>query len=312
MALSSPQVYTDISGLNDLKVKARADQKGSIKEVAQQFESLFVHMMLKSMRDASLGEGIFDSKQSEFYRDMYDQQMSIHFSERGGIGLADVLERQLGGGPGMGVKGRTLDDYVSAPIGRSPGYAAKNQAVEKAHDQALGESPMGFINALWPSANKAAEKLGLPTEALIAQAALETGWGRHVMHKGGGENSHNLFGIKANKGWMGDTVEVTTHEYKDGRPFKMRDDFRSYGSYDESFNDYVNFISGNSRYKNAVNAAQDANKYFEELQKAGYATDPNYAKKNQAIMQLPEMQSVRQAKADGLEKGSEMGGARNT
>lgn len=360
MAISTPQVYTDFSGLQALKTKARDDQSGSLAEVAKQFESLFVQMMVKSMRDASFGGGLLDSKQTEFYRDMYDQQLSIHLSEKGGIGLAEVLERQLGGNPSSVNQEKGLVDYVTAPVLRAPSVQQQIQSqarevvekivqptdvapapipvsvpaaisvaqptpetqhsekeeqiaeltqqklekLEKRLGEGLGETPVRFIQSLWSAATEAANKMGIAPEALIAQAALETGWGKHVMHHQDGTNSHNLFGIKAHKGWGGDRVEVTTHEYMGGKAMNIRADFRSYGSYQDSFNDYVDFVHGNQRYQEALNNTGDAHRYFEELQKAGYATDPNYAKKIQRIMNSPEMQAVRQANVAEAEGGT--------
>lgn len=332
MAISTPQVYNDFSGLHSLKAKARDDQSAAIDEVAAQFESLFVQMMMKSMREASLGEGLFDSKQSEFYRDMYDEQMSLNLSERGGIGLADALKRQLGGGHHIGNMDKTFAEYASAPVAMpaplitlSPEQhdIAKIMAVKPVDEAAskipskvankklgddLGNTPESFIQNLWPAAKKAAEKMAIAPDALIAQAALETGWGKHVMHDRFGENSHNLFGIKADQRWQGDKVGVNTQEYRDGVALTIKADFRHYDSYEKSFDDYVDFVSGNPRYQKAMDASGNSARYFEELQKAGYATDPNYAKKIQSILQSPQMQSVRQANA----ADTTLGGSRSS
>ena len=293
MSADLAQVYTDFNGLGALRAQAREDQGSALDEVSRQFESLFVQMMLKSMRDASFGGGLLDSQQSEFYRDMYDQQMSVELSKQQGIGLADVLKRQLGGESLSARTGLTLEDYRGQPVLTvKPTAEPKAAAVEKAPAQGLGESPQDFIEALWPAASEAAAQLDLAPEALIAQAALETGWGQHVMQSGYA-SSHNLFGIKADQRWDGDRVQVSTLEYKDGVALKTRAAFRSYDSFAHSFNDYVKFVGENPRYANALAATGDAKAYFRELQQAGYATDPAYADKIARILDSDVMRQAR-------------------
>jgi len=302
MSIDLAQVYTDFQGLGALRAQAREDQEAALDEVSRQFESMFMQMMLKSMRQASFGGGMFDSQQSEFYRDMYDQQMSVELSKQHGIGLADMLKRQLGGDNLAARTGLEVEDYLGQPVLTvKPAEAADapktNPAqpgapVEKAGVESLGNSPEEFLEALWPVASEAAAKLNLQPEALLAQAALETGWGKHVMKRGYG-SSHNLFGIKADHRWDGEQVKVSTLEYKDGVAMKTRAAFRSYESFADSFNDYVAFVSDNPRYANAVAAADDAKAYFRELQQAGYATDPQYADKIARILDSEPMRAAR-------------------
>ncbi|WP_439134338.1 flagellar assembly peptidoglycan hydrolase FlgJ, partial [Pseudomaricurvus sp.] len=128
-------------------------------------------------------------------------------------------------------------------------------------------------------ARKAAEALGVHGEVLLSQAALETGWGKHLIKDESGQNSYNLFGIKADSSWQGDKAVVSTLEYRDGVPVRERASFRAYSSFAESFQDYVSFIKNNSRYQEALKAASDAVEYVKGLQQAGYATDPKYADK---------------------------------
>jgi flagellar protein FlgJ len=261
-------------------------------------------MMLKSMRDASFGGGLLDSKQSEFYRDMYDKQIAMDLSGKQGIGLAEVLKRQLGGGISSSFKELSPQEYLGMPITARPPVAAAEQPTEAAgatgvSDIALDGSPEDFLNKLWPAAEQAAAKLAIAPEALLAQAALETGWGRHVMRHGSGDSSHNLFGIKADSRWDGDRVEVNTLEYRDGVALKTRANFRAYNNFEQSFSDYVDFVTGNPRYRHALTNTGDPAAYFRALQEAGYATDPVYADKVLRVLDSDKMQRARQQLAEG-------------
>ncbi len=294
MSIELAQVYTDFSGLEALKTQARDDRRAAVDEVSRQFESLFVQMMLKSMRQAGFGGGMLDNSNSEFYRDMYDQQLAVEMSRQRGIGLADVISRQLGGEGASPAAGWDLEDYAAKPVRRiAPGEGTPMRAdatprmeATVAEPQGPGPdgTPEGFIEALWPAAEKAAEQLGLPPQALLAQAALETGWGKHVMSRPDGSSSHNLFGIKADGRWDGERVRVSTLEYQDGVALRTRADFRSYDSWEDSFQDYVRFVQDNPRYREAIRSTEDVPRYFEQLQKAGYATDPAYASKIKRIL----------------------------
>jgi len=310
-------LYSDFTGLARLKVQAREGQAAARSETAKQFESLFIGQMLKAMRAASGGQGILDSKQSLFYRDMQDQQLAAQMSKSGGVGLASVIERQLAGPAGVKAAvagpeavdgggrppGRQVADYRAAPLwspvpntsppaetnaGSGAGKAGKGGSL------ALGEGPVAFLRELWPHAERAARALGVAPEALLAQAALETGWGRHVMRGADGASSYNLFGIKADPSWDGQLAHASTLEYKDGVAVKTRAAFRAYGSVAESFADYVGFLKANPRYQKALAAAQDPAAYVEELQRAGYATDPAYAAKLKRIMGSEDLAQVRE------------------
>jgi flagellar protein FlgJ len=292
-------IYTDFSGLAELKSQAAQKAEGSVAEVARQFESLLMHQMVKSMRQASLGEGILDSDQSLFYRDMFDQQLSLHLSNSGGMGLAAAIERQLGGDgqPRALPAGRGVEAYMSRRVASADGQP--RQIVEVAYpesavavsDEAQWSSD-DFVANLWPWAREAAEKIGIEPQALLAQAALETGWGRKGIRQSDGRPSHNLFGIKADSRWQGDQASASTQEYREGVAVRQRDSFRAYDSYRESFNDYVEFLRSNPRYRQALAATDDSEAYFAELQKAGYATDPRYADKIARVLQGPEMQGA--------------------
>ncbi len=294
-------IYTDFQGVARLKAAAQADSAGALDEVAQQFEALFMQMMLKSMRDANLSEGLLDNDQSRFYRDMYDQQLAIHVTRNGGLGLADVLKRQLGGdGGGAGaVSGMTLNDYRRQPVAGAPvptrAAASTPTAAPSPRDvspepEELG-SPGEFLRRLWPLAREAAAKLGQEPDVLLAQAALETGWGRNMIRTPDGASSFNLFGIKADSRWPGERVTVPTLEFEQGVAVRRKATFRAYGSFAESFRDYADFVLTNSRYRPALEAG-DGRIYLASLQESGYATDPRYAEKILAILERPETKQV--------------------
>jgi flagellar protein FlgJ len=336
MDLASASIYTSMEGLTALKARASGDAEGSLDEVARQFESLFVQQMLKSMRQASLGEGLMDSDQSLFYRDMYDQQLSVHLAESGGMGLAEVIKRQLGGaadeGSGsdtasdIGLPVKSIEDYrrLAMAVKLYSAMEAGSGAADRAGrtrfdgiDVAGGAdgtprtdagdgaararldatkqpdprhwSPEEFVENLWPWASEAAGLIGLKPQALLAQAALETGWGKKLIHTADGVPANNLFGIKADRGWDGDRVSVGSLEYEQGTAVKRRASFRAYESLRDSFHDYVDFLQSNPRYREALDATENSVTYFTELQRAGYATDPEYANKINAVLNGSEM-----------------------
>jgi flagellar protein FlgJ len=302
-------VYTDFGGVARLKAQARQDSDGALDEVAHQFEALLTQMMVKSMRQASLGEGLLDNDQTRFYRDMYDQQLSVHLAESGGMGLADVIKRQLGGGagPDSALDVRSLEDYrkkamVLAEVRRA--HAAPEQAVATGEkDETARIEPAAavenidpsswkiddFVENLLPWAREAASRIGLAPAALLAQAALETGWGKHVMRFADGSPANNLFGIKADRRWDGARVHVSTLEFEQGVAVRKKAGFRAYESFKDSFSDYVDFLNKNPRYRKALASTDDAENYFAELQRAGYATDPKYAQKVVGVLESADM-----------------------
>ncbi len=284
---------TDFGTLAKLRADARGakDKDANIAAVAEQFESLFIHMVVKQMRQTSFGDGLFDSKQSQMYRDIYDQQISSDLAQNGGLGLAASIERQLGGKPLIPELARGHADYAAAPTRRAPAMdnaPVLNPATRA--DAAPFAGPTDFIERMRPHAEAAADRLGVPAEALLAQAALESGWGKASMPARNGSQSHNLFGIKADGRWNGERASVRTLEYQQGVAVRTRADFRAYDSYADSFQDYVDFIHGNPRYRQALQVVDDPQAYFRALQDAGYATDPDYASKVLSILQRPELQ----------------------
>jgi flagellar protein FlgJ len=258
----SPSSYTDFGGLEALKKSARGSESGALREAARQFESLFTSMLLKSMREASMGEGLGDSDETQFYQDMYDQQLAVQLSKGDGLGLAQKLVEQL-----------TRSGLV--PGNDAAGAHAPAATVDThADDSARAD----FIRQLKPHADAAAAQLGVSADAVIAQAALETGWGRHVPTDSNGA-SYNYFGIKAANGSSGpQTVDATT-EFDGQRMQTVAQPFRAYDSMAASVQDYTALLADNPRYSGTRNTGSDVSAFATALHRAGYATDPDYVRK---------------------------------
>ncbi len=319
------QVYTDFQGLNALKTQARTDKNAALEQVAKQFESLFLSEMLKSMRKAGevFSEGNYlNSNEGKTYRDMFDSQVSLSMANGSGSGLADALVRQLGEQiPGIDNKGgklaahkASLADYDrSMPVisQKLPeqlsevneitrAVAAENNPSgdAEAKTQTPGGQPMTFesaeqfVSELMPVAERIAKESGIDPKLMVAQAALETGWGRHMIKGDGNEASFNLFGIKADSRWGGEAVTITTTEFRDGLPMEERADFRAYPDYEASFRDYVNFLQNNPRYRDVLSSADKPDVFADKLQEAGYATDPEYGSKIRSIMNRDSLMTL--------------------
>jgi flagellar protein FlgJ len=401
--------YSDLNRLNQLKVGDK-NSDGNMRKVAQEFESLFLGEMLKSMRKAtdSLGEdNPLNTPAAKQYQEMYDQQLAVSMSrEGGGIGLADVLMRQMSknkpmapgeaaaasaakqaaaktaaetpiaagtvatNGPLSRLNGErplwasrsvhapqaagdgthrndmalinqrrlalppkladrllaglvpsattTATTVNKAPLperttltGSGPLYngdwlanaqAASNGGLQ-IHGRAMAQIPLApakkafssadeFVNTMLPMAKEAAERIGVDPRYLVAQAALETGWGKSVMRAQDGSSSHNLFGIKASSNWQGNSARAITSEFRNGAMVKETAEFRSYDSYKDSFHDLVTLLQTNNRYQDVVKSADNPEQFVRELQKAGYATDPDYASKiSQIAKQMTSYQN---------------------
>jgi flagellar protein FlgJ len=275
-ATSGSDIYTDFSSLTALRKDARKNPEATLRKVAHQFESLYLKMMLKSMRDASLGDPLFDSDTSKVYRDMFDNQLAINMSDHGGVGLADMLVRQLH----RYIPNHHADVPAAHAMQRSSGTAANAEALP-----ARFASQSQFIEKIWPLAEQAAKELNVPPQAVMAQAALESGWGRHVSQTAAGISSHNLFNIKADASWKGPRVVVDTLEFDHGVAKRQKAAFRAYASYADCFRDYVHFLKSNPRYAQALDKSDSAEEFAHNLHQAGYATDPAYANKIIDIMQ---------------------------
>lgn len=400
--MSKPDVsvsYHDLSSLNQLRATAKKDETASIKQAAQQFESVFMGMLLSSMRKAneSFGEdNPLNSQATEFYRDMHDSQLATELSKKGALGLADLMVQQLAPeksktkaashisppsrfdlaeqksfampsdakmhqldsrGPrfvqldperivlhATPVKKATQVEsavqqqsqalalpaeqqiqpsplsfvqqlppelqYAVAPVTESVASRQQffaSQPISQVNHSAVAAKPVvaatttenspdaatAFIHKLLPAAEQAAAKLGLEPLALIAQAALETGWGQRMFKTAEGQSSNNLFGIKAMGNWQGDVAVVDTLEYRQGVAQKEKAKFRAYDSAEQSLSDYVALIQSNPRYQAALEVASDTKAYFHQLQAAGYATDPNYAEKILSVLQGRAFKEVR-------------------
>ncbi len=295
--LGTANLYTDFQGLAKLRQQAHIHDPQALKETTRQFEGLFIQMMLKSMRQTTTGEGLIDSDQVKFYQQMLDQQLSVDLGRGQGIGLAKVLYRQLGGVPEEASTPKSLNWPYSATVMASERPGPSDQVKNAASPERKELSQDQFVQRLWPHAQKAGKELGVAPELLIAQAALETGWGQHMVHDAKGENSHNLFGIKADRRWQGPWVGMRTLEYQDGIAVQGRAAFRAYGSVEASFVDYVKFLQQNPRYGSVLEQGQNPEAFLQGLQEAGYATDPNYASKIRSILSMPSFQqSVAQLK----------------
>ncbi|MDX1335438.1 MAG: flagellar assembly peptidoglycan hydrolase FlgJ [Gammaproteobacteria bacterium] len=291
--ISTAQNYTDLQGLSQLKAQAKEGQPSEelVREAAAQFESLFIKMMLQSMREASLAEDeIFNSPAMEQYRDLMDHQLSMDMAKKGGIGLADQLVAQMGGKPVIPQSAKDQGPLSFQRVGFE-GRVNQVQPVQPDQPEWQPDTPEAFIRELMPRASRVAEKLGVSPDAIVAQAALETGWGKHQIKHSDGGSSFNLFGIKAGSNWEGRTVSVPTLEYRDGVAQKEVARFRAYDSLEEGLADYAAFIQNNGRYQNAL-GLKDPASYARALQEAGYATDPAYAKKIESILGRQEFAAI--------------------
>jgi flagellar protein FlgJ len=258
--------------LNALRFQASKDGgKESMRAAAQQFESYFTQMLMRSMRQTLSQDGPFDSQETKTFTDMFDQQVSQTMAKGKGLGLADMLVAQMQASmdskPGIKLQPRPYDMPAVPSASDVPATSGETS-----------KSPNKFIDKLWPHAVKAANDLGVSPHVLVAQAALETGWGKHELSDATG-NSHNLFNIKAGKNWTGATVSASTTEYVNGKAVQQTASFKAYGSYDEAFADYAHMIKTNPRYAQALAQGSDAEAFARGLQSGGYATDPTYADK---------------------------------
>jgi peptidoglycan hydrolase FlgJ len=277
----------DVQGVDALRRTVRASPQEGMKQASKQFEVMFMQMMLKSMREATPSEGMFSSSQEKTYTAMLDQQLSQNLSGRG-LGLAEAMLKQLSRAMGGDAAAPAADALAprTAPVSQATPdlsfYEATAQATlsRSVLPQAHVEQ---FVTRMLPAAQRASQASGVPAQLIMAQAALESGWGRREIRAEDGTPSYNLFGIKADKSWKGPVAETTTTEYVNGVAQKTRATFRAYGSYDEAFTDYAKFLVTNPRYTNVL-STRDPAEAAHGLQRAGYATDPEYGGKLVRIM----------------------------
>jgi flagellar protein FlgJ len=262
--------FNNLQGLSSLRTAS--DTPEARRAVAKQFESLFMNLMIRQMRNAgsAISGGLIDQDRMELHQSMYDQQLALTLAQGRGIGLADSILRSLGG---------NSTDLRLTQSGRAPQLPQIGHSAEPF----APATPEEFVDSLWPHAERAARKLGVDPQALVAQAALETGWGQSLPADQHGTSSLNLFGIKAGSDWEGPRAVISTLEFVNGVPERRHEPFRMYRSISESFDDYVDMIRSKPRYAEALAAATPA-EYFQGLQAAGYATDPDYAGKLNGIL----------------------------
>ncbi len=393
--MAAPQVdvsYHDLSSLNELRALASKDKVAAVRQAAQQFESVFMGMLMSSMRKANQTfeeDNPLNSQATGFYRDMYDSQLTAELSKKGTLGLADLMVQQLApeaakskAASQVSAPNRfTIQTEKALPLAKeqhalalpvkhalkldaerivypttqtqtqsaaqatsvldaemavsaqqtpqsaglfqqlgaemlvstapavakasvvptAPPVAAvkhdSNSAVASDDDTAALSALTGpeaeFVKSILPAARQAARQLGLEPLALVAQAALETGWGQRMFKAVDGRESFNLFGIKAQPEWQGDVAVVDTLEYRQGIARQEKAKFRVYDSLQAGLQDYVDFIRQQPRYQDAVAVSHDTANYFQQLQAAGYATDPNYAQKILQVMNGSVLKEVR-------------------
>ena len=282
---TSAKLALDTQSLEQLRAQAKHSPDQALKAAAQQFESVFLNMMLKSMREATPQDGMFESEQTRMFTGMLDQQLAQSMSSRG-VGLADIMVKQLSlnmGGQMPNVDG--LSKASSAAFAPIPPLAAPPAAAMSVLPSAYSENAQqDFVDRMLPFAKQAGQASGVPPQLMLGQAALESGWGKREIRMADGSNSFNLFGIKANAGWNGKVAEVMTTEYKNGMAYKQIEKFRAYSSYAEAFQDYAGLISNNPRYADVLRQGGDVAGMAQAVQKAGYATDPKYADKLASVM----------------------------
>ena len=283
----------DTKGVDGLRRSAQDKSPEALKQASKQFEALFLNMIMKSMREAAPQDGFMDNDQTRMYTTMLDQQLTQNMASRG-VGLADMLVKQLSasmnkqtlptdaGGQDISSAidnlARKKNPWTSVavpPTGTSDGV--KTNGKQAVHVQA-------FQDRLASAAEEASRSTGIPAKFMLGQAALESGWGKREIRTADGTQSHNVFGIKAGSGWKGKTVDAVTTEYVNGVAQKRVQKFRAYDSYADAFRDYASLLKNNPRYQNVLANATDANSFAQGLQRAGYATDPNYATKLAAII----------------------------
>lgn len=305
----------DVQSAQDLRAQFAKDPQKGLKAAAQQFETLFLQQVMKSMRDTVPQDGLLNSDQSRFYTALLDQQMAQNLASSGkGSGFAQLIEQQLGRNlAAAGAADTPVPDPVKAagntlplavadgrhlqhrPVPSSLPTSASYQKVDvSAAPAASAEVPASareFVGRVWPHAVEASRSTGVPPQFLVAHSALESGWGRSEIRRPDGSSSHNLFGIKAGKSWTGPTAEATTTEYVDGQPRQSVERFRAYASYEEAFRDYASLLRNNARYS-AVIGSQDGTEFARRMQQAGYATDPMYADKLSRIINGPTMRQA--------------------
>ncbi|NCA70292.1 MAG: flagellar assembly peptidoglycan hydrolase FlgJ [Sphingobacteriia bacterium] len=289
----------------------------ALRDASTQFEAMLIQMLLKAMRAGLPAGGLLgQDPQTHLFTSLLDQQRALDLARGRGLGLADMLVDQLGEGPTAGTRsaepaGATGFSLAGVPRWSGPvvGMASLPHTQPRvradliADPVRLGAVPTGevaapaerFVAEVWPHARAAARVLGIPAHFLVAQAALETGWGEKILKTADGVPSNNLFNIKADTRWPGATLTREVREYRNGHAHVEHARFRIYPSFAESFADYADLITTNARYAEVI-GQQRPEAFARGLQQAGFATDPMYAHK---LVRIIEGKTLRAALAAG-------------
>ena len=305
-------------------------QQQALQAAARQFEAIFTQMWMKSMREANSElqdkDSPFNSSDTQFYQGMMDDQLAANVASGGRGSLADLIVKQLSPAKKQSVENTEAANHtlnmptdhatvmrrfaqadsstannttVPAGVLAAERFVSQNQAYKLPVSNSIATSgdsdsdqQTRFVRQLMPAAKMVASKMGLSPVALIAQAALETGWGKHMLPGSNGSSGNNLFGVKAGNHWQGQQASANSLEYQQGKPVMQRSSFRSYTSVVQSMQDYADLITSSDRYQQAKAVAHDPDAYFDALQSAGYATDPNYAQKLKQVLRSDSLRSV--------------------
>ena len=287
-ASAQANTYTDLNALASLK-NAPASA-ATVKAVSEQVEALFLQMMLKSMRDAGEASGEPTSNETGMYQDMFDKQVALTLSKRQDLGIARLFERQLGGkAAGAAPAGAASSSQLKAK-GASPD--SRDGAAPPPTGANLSEQAADFVQQVLPTIRQAAAAVGVNPLGMLAQAALETGWGQRMPRTADGNSSLNLFGVKAGSDWSGARAVADTVEISGGVAKQTRTAFRAYGSIEESVGDFARLLTSSPRYREAVAAGSNAQAYVQSIAKAGYATDPQYANKLNEVLNSGTLQAA--------------------
>jgi flagellar protein FlgJ len=296
-SLSAPEVdtsaastYTDLNGLAALKKDPTSPQ--AISAVAAQVEALFLQMMLKSMREAGASNDP-DSNEMGMYQDMFDKQVALTISQHTDLGIGSLLKRQLSGKAAAAAPKTASGTVAGTVAGASAGAGV-------GATQPLAQTPSEFVNLVMPTIRRAATALGVNPMGLLAQAALETGWGQRMPRNADGSPSLNMFGVKAGEEWQGARAAADTVEFSNGVATQKRTAFRAYGSIEESVSDFASLLKNSPRYRDAIAAGHDAKGYVDSIGKSGYATDPEYANKLNQILNGGALQAALAARTGNL------------
>ena len=285
--LNPNRFVLDLQANAQWRSRLKDDPQASLKAAAQEFESMMLQMLLKSMRDATPQDGLMNSEQTRFYTTILDQQLAQNLSGQGSLGFAKLIEQQLGRTMTGALPLDSVSSLETLRASLAQYQSQRMQGAERVRSAAAPGGPSAnaepgsnqdFVNRIWPHAVDAASSIGVPPHFVVAHAALESGWGKSEIRTASGQPSYNLFGIKAGKSWTGPSVEIQTTEYIDGVAQSVRDKFRVYASYAEAFRDYASLLQNSSRFA-SVQGQQDGAKFARILQQGGYATDPAYAEK---------------------------------